>query len=48
MNFLKNNIMGLVFIITVFSITCFGAWSNAKMEYNSHIEEEEYLEINLY
>ena len=48
MSFLKNNLMGIVFVGVVFTITCFGAWSNEKMEYNEKLEKEEYLSANLY
>lgn len=48
MKFIKENMMVLLFIVMVFSITYLGTWSNAKMEYNEQLEYEEYLSANLY
>ena len=48
MNFVKENIMGFVFVFMVFGITCLGAWSNERVEYNEALEQQEYLSDNLY
>lgn len=48
MEFVKQNVMGIAFVIMVIFIMCLGTWSNKRMEYNSELEQQEYLSANLY
>ena len=48
MEFVKQNVMGIAFVLMVIFIMCLGTWSNKRMEYNNELEQQEYLSANLY
>jgi hypothetical protein len=48
MEFVKENVMGIAFVVMVIFIMFLGTWSNKRMEYNSELEQQEYLSANLY
>ena len=48
MKFVKENAIGISFVLIMVCVTCLGAWSNEKMDYNNELEQQEYLSANLY